>query len=131
MSRSYEFLKECGVFFVLTVDQHQPEGRPFGAIMEDNEKLYFSTATKKAVYQQLSENAAIQIVALKAGTREWIRIKGKAIERTDREIKQKMLAECPVLTKHFTSPDCPDYAVFEVAEKEAFLNINGEFTEVD
>lgn len=131
MSRSYEFLKECGVIFVLTVDQHQPEGRPFGAIMEDNEKLYFSTATKKAVYRQLSENAAIQIVALKAGTREWIRIKGKAIKRTDQEIKQKMLEECPVLTKHFASPDCLDYAVFELNEKETLLNINGEFTEVD
>jgi uncharacterized pyridoxamine 5'-phosphate oxidase family protein len=131
VSRSYEFLQECEVFFVLTVDQQQPAGRPFGAVMEVDEKLYFSTATQKAVYRQLVENAALQIVALKAGTREWIRINGKAVERTDRDIKQQMLEACPVLAKHFTSPDCLDFAVFEVAEKEASLNINSVFVKVD
>lgn len=40
MSATYDFLKECGVFFVLTVDGSQPIGRPFGAIMEYENSLF-------------------------------------------------------------------------------------------
>lgn len=31
MSKAYEFLKECGAFFVLTLNGEYPAGRPFGA----------------------------------------------------------------------------------------------------
>lgn len=34
MSREYEFLKECGYFYVLTINKDFPDGRPFGAVME-------------------------------------------------------------------------------------------------
>lgn len=30
MSKAYDFLKECGAFFVLTVNGDCPAGRPFG-----------------------------------------------------------------------------------------------------
>ncbi|MBQ8143665.1 MAG: pyridoxamine 5'-phosphate oxidase family protein [Butyricicoccus sp.] len=131
MSRSYEFLKECGVFFVLTMNGDHPAGRPFGAIMEHEGTLYFSTATMKDVYKQLIHNPKIQILALKHGTRDWIRINGFAVECHDIAIKQKMLEECPVLTKHFDSAVCAYYAVFEVSDKEALLNLNNEFLYVD
>lgn len=32
MSKAYEFLKECGSFFVLTINNDFPAGRPFGAV---------------------------------------------------------------------------------------------------
>ena len=34
MSREYEFLKECGYFYVLIINKDFPDGRPFGAVME-------------------------------------------------------------------------------------------------
>ena len=34
MSQAYEFLKECGSFFVLTINGDYPAGRPFGAVMK-------------------------------------------------------------------------------------------------
>lgn len=34
MSKAYEFLKECGAFFVLSINGDYPAGRPFGAVME-------------------------------------------------------------------------------------------------
>lgn len=57
----------------------------------------------------------MQIIALKAGTRDWLRITGLAEECADLCIKQKMLSECPGLTKHFSSPSTPHFAVFKVA----------------
>ena len=40
MSKVYEFLKECGSFFVLTINGDYPAGRPFGAVMEVGEDIY-------------------------------------------------------------------------------------------
>jgi uncharacterized pyridoxamine 5'-phosphate oxidase family protein len=114
MSKTYDFLKECGVFYVLTVNGEFPAGRPFGAIMERNEDLYISTANMKDVYKQLKDHPQMQIVALKAGTREWLRLNGVAEECVDLDVKQKMLEECPNLTKHFSSPDVPHFAVFQI-----------------
>lgn len=131
MSKSYKFLKECKVFYVLTVDGDRPAGRPFGAVMEYEGKLYFSTATTKDVCRQLKEHPNIQILALKPGTRDWLRLNGKAVECWDLHRKQRMLEECPVLTKRFESAECEYFALFEVAEKEAYLNIDNEFVKVD
>ena len=35
MSKEYEFIKECGYFYVLTINKDFPAGRPFGEMMED------------------------------------------------------------------------------------------------
>lgn len=109
MSKAFDFIKDCGVFYVLTVNGDAPAGRPFGAIMEHNKKLYISTADSKAVYKQIIENPNIQILALKSGTRSWVRVSGIATETADLTLKQLMLEECPVLSKHYASADAPHY----------------------
>ena len=43
LDMGYDFLKECGSFFVLTINSDYPAGRPFGAVMEIGEDLYLST----------------------------------------------------------------------------------------
>ena len=76
MSKAYEFLKECDCFYVLTINGDFPAGRPFGAVIEHNRKLFISTSDKNKVHKQLRDNGNIQIVAKKEATREWIRITG-------------------------------------------------------
>ena len=114
MSQTYDFIKECGIFFVLTLNSDLPAGRPFGAIMEHDNCLYISTSDTKAVYKQLTKHNKVQLVALKNGTRDWIRVSGIATECVDPAIKQKMLEECPVLTKHFPSANAPHYNLFQI-----------------
>lgn len=114
MSKEYEFLKECKYFYVLTINGDYPAGRPFGAVMEHEGKLYISTNNQNQAHKQLRENENIQILAKKEGTREWLRITGKATECTDIDVKQKMLEECPVLSKHFSSADEEKYLLFQV-----------------
>jgi len=120
MSKTYEFLIECGTFFVATTNDEMPSVRPFGGVMEYEGELYISTAKYKNVYAEMSKNSSIQIVAHKAGTRDWIRINGKAVETHDLNIKQAMLDACPVLTKRF-SKDSEDYALFKISEMTSFL----------
>ena len=122
MSKAYEFLKECGTFFVATVNGDLPAVRPFGAVMEIENELYFSTGSKKNVYKQLQENRHVQIVALKQGTREWIRLNGIAVEVMDLNLKQKMLDICPILTKRFSSKDDPLFALFKLEQMQVYLN---------
>lgn len=101
MSKAYDFLKECGSFFVLTINGDYPAGRPFGAVMEVGEDLYLSTNDMNHAHKQMREHSQIQIVAKKADTRDWIRITGISEECTDEALKQRMLEECPVLQQRF------------------------------
>ena len=101
MTKAYEFLKECGAFFVLTVNGDRPAGRPFGAVMEDGEYLYLSTNDLNEAHKQIRINGNIQIVAKKPDSREWIRISGVATECEDQALKDRMLEECPVLKQRF------------------------------
>jgi hypothetical protein len=114
MSKAYDFLKECGYFYVLTINGDYPCGRPFGAVMEHDDKLYISTNNGNQAHKQLRENGNIQILAKKEGTREWLRLTGKATECLDINMKQKMLEECPILSKHFSSAEEKRYLLFQV-----------------
>jgi len=114
MSDTYEFLKQCGTFFLSTINGNSPATRPMGAVMEYNGELHFSTSNTKDMYAQLIANPTIQIVALKHGTRDWIRINGNAVEVHDLNAKQAMLETCPVLQKHFPSCESENYALFKV-----------------
>lgn len=121
MSKSFEFLKSCGVFFLTTINGEVPASRPFGAVMEYERNLYISTGNTKDVYKQLIQNPNIQIVALKKETREWIRINGKAIETKDLKEKRIMLEECPILSKRFDSEACEYFALFKIIDMESYL----------
>ena len=114
MKKVCDFIRECGSFFMLTFNGDFPAGRPFGSIMEYENDLYITTADNKAVYRQLMENQNVQLVALKPGTREWVRVTGVAEECMDLAIKQRMLDECPNLRRFHSRPDEPQYNVFRV-----------------
>lgn len=122
MSKVYDFLKECGYFYVLTINGDFPAGRPFGAVMEYNGKLFVSTSDGNKVHKQLRENGHVQILAKKEGTREWIRITGNATECNDIEMKQKMLDECPALSKHFSSAESEHYLLFQIEVLDTEFN---------
>lgn len=121
MSGYYDFLKDCGVFYLVTVNGNAPAGRPFGAVMENEGDLYITAADTKAVYCHMKENPNVQIVALKSGTRKWIRISGTAEECTDIAMKQKMLDDCPNLSKYYTAPTDEHFCIFRVRVAEAYI----------
>ena len=114
MSKAYEFLKECGIFFVLTVNGDYPAGRPFGVVMEDGDKLYISTNDFNHAHKQMRANGHVQIIAKKPTGREWIRITGTATESNDMTLKQKMHAENPILQHHHKTAESEHFLMFEI-----------------
>lgn len=114
MSKVYEFLKECGSFFVLTINGEYPAGRPFGAVMEVGDDLYLSTNDMNQAHKQIRAHDKIQIVAKKPDSRDWIRITGIAEECNDEKLKQKMLKECPVLQQRFDAVGMEHFILIQV-----------------
>lgn len=114
MSKAYEFLKECGSFFVLTINGDYPAGRPFGAVMEVGDDLYLSTNDMNQAHRQMRKHEKVQIVAKKPNTREWIRITGKVEECGDKKLKKQMLTECPVLQQRFDAVGMEHFIMFNL-----------------
>lgn len=114
MSKTYDFLKECGAFFVLSINGDYPAGRPFGAVMEIGDDLYLSTNDLNQAHKQIRNNEHIQIVAKKDQSREWIRVTGIATECNDKVLKDKMLEECPILQQRFNAVGMEHFILLKV-----------------
>lgn len=90
MSKAYDYLKKAGTFYLATTDENgQPRVRPFGAVTEFEDKLYFVTANNKNVYKQLIANPKVEVCAMSGGT--WARIAGELKEDTRREARVAMM----------------------------------------
>lgn len=51
---------------------------------------------------------------MKSGTHEWINVSGVVSECSDLPVKHKLLDECPVLDKHYSSADASHYNVYKM-----------------
>lgn len=104
MQEVEKFLKECGVYFVATVDGDQPRVRPFGTANIFDGKLYIQTGKSKDVSKQIQTNAKVEVCALDKSGSKWLRITGKLVSDDRREAKVDMLEHYPSL-KAMYSPD--------------------------
>jgi len=114
ISKAIEFLRNR-TFFVSTVENGIPHTRPFGAVMEFENKIYIVTSTTKNVYKQIVKNPNVCLCACDEA-RNWVRINGLAVLDDRVEAKQKMLDENPVLTKNkrYTGATDPSMAIFYI-----------------
>ena len=103
MKEVYEFLKECGVFFIATEDGDQPRVRPFGALNIFEDKLYIQTGKIKNVSKQMKNNPKIEISSFSNG--KWIRLEAEVVEDNRREAKVSMLDANPELKGMYSADD--------------------------
>ena len=109
MEKVLKFLKDCGTFYLATVDSEgAPHVRPFGAVCAFDGKIYFITANTKAVFAQLKANPKAEISGMAGGS--WIRLSGDVVVDTRREAKAAMLEQNPGLKDRYN----PDDGVMEV-----------------
>ena len=103
MNEVWQFLKECGVYYLATEDKGQPRVRPFGTAEIFEGKLYIQTGKKKDCYKQLLENPNAEICCFKDG--KWLRIAGKLIPDDRVEAKKDMLDKNPNLRGMYNEND--------------------------
>lgn len=104
MKEVYEFVKNCGVYYLATVEGDQPRVRPFGTIDVFNDKLYLQTGKVKAVSQQLKANPKIEISAM-SNDHKWIRITAEAVLDDCVEAQAHMLDAYPELKGMYQAGD--------------------------
>lgn len=108
METIVKFLRDCGTFYLATMDGDQPRVRPFGAVSVYEGKLYICTNSTKPVSAQLKQNPKIEISGTIEGT--WLRL--AAVARLDDRAgaKAQMLEENPSLKGMYSADD----GIFEV-----------------
>lgn len=105
MQEVYDFLKNCGVYYLATVEGDQPRVRPFGTIDIFEGKLYIQTGKVKEVSKQLQANSKAEICAFSANDGRWIRVAGKLVRDDRVEAKAHMLDAYPNLKAMYSAED--------------------------
>ena len=72
MKEIYEFLKECGTYFLATCEGDEPRVRPFGTINIFEDKLYIQTGKSKNVSKQIESNPKVEICGLSQDGSKWM-----------------------------------------------------------
>lgn len=103
MQEVYDFLKNCGTYYLATVEGDQPRVRPFGTIDIFEGKLYIQTGKVKNVSQQIQANPKAEICAFADG--QWLRVAGKLVRDDRREAKEHMLDAYPNLKAMYSADD--------------------------
>ena len=91
MNEVQAYLKECGAFFIATVDGDQPHVRAFGVSEIINDRLYLMTGKVKDVYKQIEKNGKFEICALKPSGSEWMRLSGTLVNDETLAVKEEFL----------------------------------------
>ena len=103
MKEVQEFLKECGIYYLATVEEDQPRVRPFGTAEIFEDKLYIQTGKKKEVSKQIEKNPKVELCAFKDG--KWLRVTGKLVRDDRIEPKKDMLDKNPNLRGMYNEND--------------------------
>ena len=90
MKEVQAYLKECGAFFIATVDGDQPHVRAFGVSEIINDRLYIMTGKVKDVYKQMAKNGKFEICALKKSGSEWMRLSGTLVNDETLAVKGRV-----------------------------------------
>ncbi len=97
------FLKECGTYYLATVEGDQPRVRPFGTVNLFEGKLYIQTGKVKKVSKQIMENPKVEICGFHEG--KWVRVSGEMAEDDRVEAKKAMLDAYPNLRGMYDEND--------------------------
>jgi uncharacterized pyridoxamine 5'-phosphate oxidase family protein len=118
MEEVQAYLKECGAFFIATVDGDQPRVRPFGVSEIIDGKLYIMTGKVKDVYKQIDKNGKFEICALKQSGAEWMRLSGTLVNDETLSVKEEFLNRNEGL-KSMYSADDDNMAVLQITNATA------------
>ena len=108
MEEVMNFLKECGVYYLATVENGEPRVRPFGTAEIFEGKLYIQTGKGKDCYKQMIANPFIEISSMAGG--RWIRLSAEAVRDDRREARVAMLEKVPELGSMYKADD----GIFEI-----------------
>ena len=124
MEEVYEFLNQCGAYYIATIDGDQPRVRPFGTVLIFENKLYIQTGKVKNVSKQMMKNPKIEICAFSG--EKWVRVEAVVVEDNRIEVKEKMLDKYPQLKSMYTADDENTQVLYLKDATATFASFGGE-----
>lgn len=103
MEEVFEFLKQCGTYYLATDDNGQPRVRPFGTIDLFEGGLYIQTGRSKDVYHQMEKNPRVELCAFDG--KRWLRLTATAKTDNRVEAEKHMLDAYPHLLSRYQPGD--------------------------
>ena len=103
MEEVYEFLKQCGTYYLATEENGQPRVRPFGTIDLFEGGLYLQTGRSKDVFRQMEQNPKVELCAFDGG--RWLRVTATARADNRLEAETHMLDAYPSLKDRYQPGD--------------------------
>ena len=103
MKEVRDFLKECGVYYLASIDGDYPRVRPFGTAEIFEDHLYIETGKNKDVFKQIQKHPKVELCAFKDGV--WLRVCGELVIDDRVEAKKDMLDKNPVLRERYSEYD--------------------------
>ncbi|MDR0969947.1 MAG: pyridoxamine 5'-phosphate oxidase family protein [Lentimicrobiaceae bacterium] len=126
MKEVCEFLKQCGEYYIATVEGNQPRVRPFGTAAIFENKLYIQTGKRKNVAKQMMANPKIEICAFNKAKGETLRIEATVVPDERVEVKQFMLDEYPSLKSMYSATDDNTLVLYLTNVTARFHSFSGE-----
>jgi uncharacterized pyridoxamine 5'-phosphate oxidase family protein len=105
MNEVYDFLKNCGTYFLATEDGSQPRVRAFGTIDLFEGKLYIQTGKSKDVFKQMQANPKVELCGVSKDGSQWIRVQAEAVNDDNRAAIVHMLDAYPSLKSMYSVDD--------------------------
>ena len=124
MKEVYDFLKECNVYYLATMDGNSPRVRPFGTIDIFEGKLYIQTGKVKDVSKQIYNNPNVELCAFSNG--KWLRLSGELVPDERVEAKKHMLDSYPELRGMYNEEDNNTIVFYFKNAKAIFSSFGSE-----
>ncbi len=118
--RILNILRQSKSFFFATIEDGRPKVRPFNAVMEFEDKVYFYTNNHKSAFKQMKDNPNIEICAMINEDR-WLRLSGKVVWDYRIEAKRAMLDSNSELRSKYSEDD-KIFEVFYLSNMEAIIH---------
>ena len=118
--RVLTILKRAKLFFFATIEDGKPKVRPFNAVMEYEDKIYFYTNNHKSAFKQMQSNPNIEICAM-IGEDRWLRLSGKIVWDYRPEAKRAMIEANPELKNKYREDD-KIFEIFYVYNMEGIIH---------
>lgn len=103
MEEVLNFLRECGTYYLATVEWDQPRVRPFWTANIFEGKLYIQTGKSKNVSRQIQANPKVELCWFHDG--EWIRVSWELVRDERVEARKSMLDRYPELRGMYDEND--------------------------
>jgi uncharacterized pyridoxamine 5'-phosphate oxidase family protein len=128
VKRIVNLLKKSNNFFFATLNEDQPNVRPFNAAIEFEGRVYLYTNNRNSAYTQLKNNPKVGICAMINEDR-WLKLKGEVVFDNRVSVKKAMLEENPSLKKFYSEND-KIFEVFYLTNVTAKIHSNYDSPEV-